>query len=119
MLFFIPMASGSSQAVFQRKIAPEAQGRVFAIRGMIAQAAMPLAYLSAGPLADLVFEPAMRTGGFLAGSPIALLLGSGPGRGIGLIFTLAGLLLIGVSALAYANPRLRNVEAELPDALPG
>jgi len=119
MLFFIPLASGTSQSVFQRKIAPEVQGRVFAIRGMISQAAMPLAFLSAGPLADLLFEPLMRPGGALASTFVAGLLGAGPGRGIGLIFVLAGLLLVAVSGLAYASPRLRNVEDELPDAIPG
>lgn len=33
------------------------------------------------------------------------------------MFVLAAALLLGASLLAYLNPRIRNVEAELPDAV--
>ncbi|MEW5868956.1 MAG: MFS transporter [Chloroflexota bacterium] len=117
LLFFVPLASGTSQAIFQSKIAPEAQGRVFAVRSMISRSIMPIAFLSAGPLADHVFEPLMRQGGLLAESFIGSLLGVGSGRGIGLLFILCGLLGIFASLLAYLNPRIRLVEDELPDAI--
>lgn len=115
LLFAIPLSSGSTQAIFAGKVAPDVQGRVFAIRSMIAQSMMPIAFLLAGPLADRVFEPLMQTGGALAASPLAGLIGSGVGRGMGLMFVLSGLILLAVSALAWANPRIRNIEAELPD----
>jgi MFS transporter, DHA3 family, macrolide efflux protein len=117
LMFFIPLASGNSQVVFQSKVAPEVQGRVFSIRSMLAQSMMPLAFVTAGPLADYVFEPLMKDGGVLAGTFIGGLLDTGPGRGIGLMFVLAGLAALIVSALVYANPRIRNVEDELPDAV--
>lgn len=117
LMFCIPLASGPSQAIFQSKVAPEAQGRVFAIRGMISRSMMPLAFLLAGPLADRVFEPLMRQGEGLANSLVGALVGAGPGRGIGLIFLLSGLALIAASAMAYAYPRIRLIEAELPDAI--
>jgi MFS transporter, DHA3 family, macrolide efflux protein len=118
-LFCIPMASGLSQAIFQSKVAPEVQGRVFATRGMISRSITPVAYLLAGPLADFVFEPLMRAdGGLLARTWAGSLLGTGPGRGIGLMFVTSGLLLLGATAVAWTHPRIRNVEAELPDALP-
>jgi hypothetical protein len=78
---------------------------------------MPLAFLLAGFLADRIFEPLMLPGGALATSIIGEFIGVGKGRGIGLMFLLSGLLLWLASALAYAYPRLRNVESELPDVV--
>jgi hypothetical protein len=45
------------------------------------------------------------------------MLGTGPGRGVGLMFVLAAVVLLGGSLLAYLNPRIRHVEEELPDAV--
>lgn len=119
LLFFIPLASGTSMAVWQAKVPPEMQGRVFSVRALLSQSMMPLAYLISGPLADYVFEPLMRDGGLLADMFIGTLLGTGPGRGIGLMFVIAGLLAVIVSGLTYLNPRIREVEQELPDAVQG
>ncbi|MEW6648601.1 MAG: MFS transporter [Chloroflexota bacterium] len=118
LLFCVPLASGTSQAVFQTKIAADVQGRVFAIRAMISRSMMPVAFLLAGPLADSIFEPAMRPGGLLAQTALGNLLGVGAGRGIGLIFVSAGLVMAVSTLAAYLNPRIRNIENELPDALP-
>jgi len=117
LLVFIPFAAALSQAVFQVKIPPDVQGRVFAIRGMIARSMIPLAFLLSGPLADSFFEPLMTEGGTLASTFLGTLLGTGPGRGIGLMFIISCLFLWGESFVAYANPRIRNLEAEIPDAL--
>jgi hypothetical protein len=118
LMLFIPLASSSSQAVFQSKVAPDIQGRVFSIRAMISRSVMPIAYLTAGPLADRVFGPLMDTGGAWANTFLGTMLDVGPGRGIGLMFVLSAVIAISISALAYANPRIRNLEDELPDALP-
>jgi MFS transporter, DHA3 family, macrolide efflux protein len=117
MLFGIPIASAFSQAIFQSKVAPGVQGRVFAIRSVISRSITPLAFLLAGPLADRVFGPLMLSGGALSGSPLAALLGVGPGRGIGLLFLISAFLLLLVSAAVFFNPRIRRLEEELPDAL--
>jgi hypothetical protein len=119
MMLFIPIASSLSQAVFQTKVAPEAQGRVFAVRGLIARSMMPVAYVLSGLLADYVFEPLMREGGALANTFLGSLVGVGAGRGIGLLFVLAGLVGMLVSLLVYLNPRVRKLEEEIPDALAG
>jgi hypothetical protein len=118
LLFFIPWASALSQATFQSKVAPEVQGRVFAIRGMIAQSISPIAQGLAGPLADRVFAPLLLPGGALANTWVGSLMGVGDGRGIGLIFVLSCTAMWTMSLLAYANPRIREVERELPDVLP-
>lgn len=44
-------------------------------------------------------------------------MGTGPGRGMGLMFVLSGMLLLVASLLAFSNPRIRQVEEELPDAI--
>ncbi len=119
LLLFVPIGSSMSQAVFQTKVAPEAQGRVFAMRALISRSMMPIAFLISGILADQVFEPLMREGGALAGTFLGAVLGVGAGRGIGLMFVMAGLVGILVSASVYLNPRIRHLETEIPDALPG
>jgi hypothetical protein len=114
--FSLPIINGCSQVIWQRKVTPDVQGRVFSVRRMIASSSLPLAYLVAGPLADQVFEPLMAPNGPLAES-IGQLIGVGPGRGIGLLFIVMGTLTILLTLAAYQYPRLRLVETELPDAI--
>ena len=118
ILFFIPISAALSQAVWQTKVAPDIQGRVFAIRAMIAYMIIPLANLVAGPLADKVFEPLMQEGGALSSTFVAGVVGVGAGRGIAMIFIVSALALWITSAYAISNPRIRNLEDEIPDAIP-
>ena len=113
----IAIVFGSNQALWQSKVAPDIQGRVFATQQMVTRAASPLAYLLAGPLADGVFEPFMAGGGALA-TELGRVLGTGAGRGIGLLFVLMGVAKIAVSLAGTLNPRIRHVEDDLPDAAP-
>jgi MFS transporter, DHA3 family, macrolide efflux protein len=115
-LFFIPIASTSSQAIFQTKVAPGVQGRVFAARSMIARSITPLANLVVGPLADSVFEPQLQPGQPLAETFVGRVVGVGVGRGMGLMFVVSGFLLMLASLGAWMNQRIRCVEDELPDA---
>ncbi len=116
-MFFmaIPFVTSSAQVIFQKKVAPEVQGRVFSVNSSIATASLPLASLVAGPLADRIFEPLMSANGLLAGS-IGQFIGTGPGRGIGLMFIILGILTMLVTIIAYQYSPLRRVELELPDA---
>jgi hypothetical protein len=116
-LFFIPISAALSQVVWQTKIPADVQGRVFAIRAMIAYSIIPVSNLMAGPLADKIFEPLMAEGGALANTFIGQLFGVGPGRGIALIYVIAAIFLWVLSLAAFAYPRLRNVEEEVPDAI--
>jgi MFS transporter, DHA3 family, macrolide efflux protein len=113
----VPIANTSSQVIWQMKVPPAVQGRVFAIRRMISGAISPIAILLAGPLADGVFEPAMAEGGSLAGA-FGPIIGTGTGRGIALMFLITGLLTTAVAILGYLLPKIRNVETDLPDHLP-
>ena len=114
VFFFVPIINGSNQAIWQAKVAPDVQGRVFAVRRLIAWVSTPLAQLIAGPLADNVFEPAFTSESALS-SAFSWLVGVGPGAGMALILVLSGLLAIVVSLAGYLFPIVRNAEALLPD----
>jgi MFS family permease len=118
LLICIPFAASLSQAVFQTKVPPDLQGRVFSIRGMIASSIRPIAYLLSGPLADKVFEPMLMEGGALSTTIIGAVLGVGPGRGIGFIYVISCLFMWAASMLAFSTPRIRLLEDEIPDAIP-
>lgn len=117
MMMGVPIINGCSQAIWQSKVAPDVQGRVFAVRRMVAQFTVPFADLSAGPLADFLFEPAMAQGGVLAGTFGPLLGGTGQGRGIGLIFVSIAILPIFASIFGWLYKPIRSVEEDLPDAV--
>ena len=112
--FFEPIVNGSDQAIWQTKVAPDVQGRVFASQMLISHVTMPLGMLLAGPLADQVFEPAM-----MPGQPLAQLFGDlvgvGPGAGMALLIVLAGSLGALLPVVGYALRTVRDVEQILPD----
>jgi MFS family permease len=115
-LYFVcqPIINSCDQALWQSKVALEVQGRVFATRRSLEHAAVLLAYLVAGPLADRVFGPLLMPTGPLAGS-VGLILGVGPGRGIGLLLVLLGLVTLLALAWGVLSPRVRRIDRELPD----
>lgn len=114
LAFWVPIINGSNQAIWQAKVAPDVQGRVFAIRRLIAWVTAPLATLIAGPLADVVMEPAMQPGGALA--PIfGRLVGTGPGAGMALMMAFSGLFITIAALSGYLFPAVRNAEDILPD----
>ena len=110
----IPMLNGSSQAIWQTKVPPDVQGRVFAARRLIAMLVSPFARLISGPLADNVFEPAMQSDGAFAGI-FGNLVGTGHGAGIGLMFVICSFFALTVPLAGYMIPLIRNVEDILPD----
>lgn len=113
-LFVNPIVVGCDQVIWQRKVAPDVQGRVLAIHRMASWGSLPFAALAAGPLADYIFEPLLAVDGALAGS-VGQIIGIGPGRGIGLLFIVMGVLTILAAVAGYLYPRLRLLEQELPD----
>lgn len=110
----IPLVNGSNQAIWQSKVAPDVQGRVFSARRLIAWFTNPISPIIAGTLADFVLEPQMRTTSILS-ETFGGLVGTGPGAGMGLIMFFCGLLCILVGAAGYFVPAIHNAETILPD----
>ncbi|UCD22581.1 MAG: MFS transporter [Chloroflexota bacterium] len=113
-MFFMPLVNGSSQAIWQAKVTPDIQGKVFATRRLVAQISSPIAMIMGGRLADAVFEPAMASGGAFARF-FQPLVGSGEGSGMALIFIFAGFVGVAAALIGYLVPAIRNVETILPD----
>ena len=114
IMLFIPISNGSNQAIWQSKVPPEVQGRVFGTRALIATISSPVSMAIAGPLADKIMTPSMISGGSLADT-FGWLVGTGPGAGIGLLFVLLGLVGTAVTLSAYAVKAIRDVEKTIPD----
>ncbi|MEK6278963.1 MAG: hypothetical protein AABN95_01275 [Acidobacteriota bacterium] len=73
-------------------------------------------FIIAGRISDKWFEPMLASGGVLSDS-VGRLLGVGPGRGMGLIFVIAGTIAIIIQIVAFNLPTLRRAESLLPDAI--
>jgi DHA3 family macrolide efflux protein-like MFS transporter len=112
--FLVPIINGSNQAIWQAKVAPDVQGRVFSIRRLIAWFVGPISALLAGPVVDLLLEPAMMEGGALAGA-WGWLVGTGTGAGMAVLFVLGGVMAALVGLIGYTVPAVRNAEEILPD----
>jgi MFS transporter, DHA3 family, macrolide efflux protein len=110
----VPLINGSNQAIWQMKVAPDVQGRVFSARTLIAWMTNPISPLIAGTLADYVLEPAMRAPSGLS-SALGWLVQPGPGAGMGLLifFSCLGGILAGLAG--YFIHSIRNAEDILPD----
>jgi predicted MFS family arabinose efflux permease len=114
-MFVVPLSQAMSQSIWLAKVEPDVQGRVFAVRSMIAQGTGPIALALAGPLADRVFVPLM-TGNSDAGVALQGWLGSGEGAAYGLFFVAIGLYTVILGVVSWMYGPLRNLERDLPDA---
>jgi MFS transporter, DHA3 family, macrolide efflux protein len=100
--------------LWQKKVAPAFQGRVFAFCNMLTMSIRPFGFLLGGWLADNVFESAMMPDGSLA--PIlGDIVGTGAGAGMStmFLFTAIGGMLISLSG--HLIPAIRHVERDLLD----
>ena len=108
-LFLVPIIEAAEQTILQRAIPFERQGRVFGFASLVENAASPLTAFLMAPLAEAVFIPLRTTGrgaNWLGGW-----LGAGPQRGLGLMFTLAGLFGVTVTAAAWGSRAYRRLSA--------
>jgi MFS transporter, DHA3 family, multidrug efflux protein len=107
-LALIPMIEAAEQTVLQRVIPFERQGRVFGFAQLVENAASPLTAFLIGPLAQTVVMPFMSDGGAGAAA-IGSWFGTGPARGLALLFTLAGLLGVVVTLAVWGSRSYRRL----------
>jgi MFS family permease len=106
--FAIPIVVVTAQTLWQQDVPIEAQGRVFAMRSLFASVAMLLAVLTSPLLAEQLAEPMLAPQGVLA-STVGQLIGTGSGRGMGLLFILAGAAMVGVTLRAGRSRELERL----------
>jgi MFS family permease len=111
---FFPLINSSSQAIWQAKVAPDVQGRVFTSRRMIAWMLNPITPILAGLLSDRLVEPAMQTTNSFS-QHFSGLVGIGPGAGMGLLTVICCLAGVTIGIVGYFIPVIRDVESSLPD----
>jgi MFS transporter, DHA3 family, multidrug efflux protein len=120
-LVLAPVAEASEQTVIQRVVPFREQGRVFGFAQSLETAASPITAFLIGPIAEFWVIPSM-TDGALASS-IGPWFGTGPDRGMALIFIVAGIIGLLVSLLALRSRPYRELSsrylaapAEVPTA---
>lgn len=109
-----PLIISSYMAIWYTKVAPELQGRVFAadyLVGIVVQAA---ANLSAGLLADRVFEPLMQSNFWFA-LLIGKIIGTDEGSGMSLLIIISAVAMMLVGIGGFTSRQLREVETSISD----
>lgn len=108
-LFLGPYAEAAEQTTLQKVVPFERQGRVFGFAQSVEQAASPLTAFLIAPLAQFVFIPFMTTGA--GADAIGDWFGRGPERGIALVFTIAGLVGVAATIVAFNSRYYRQLSA--------
>ncbi len=111
-LALVPVIEAAEQTVLQRAIPYERQGRVFGFAQLVENAASPFTAFLIAPIAEVVFMPFMTDGS--GADWIGDWFGTGPARGIALMFTLAGLIGVAVTLLAWNSKSYRRLTAAPP-----
>jgi len=108
-----PYIEASEQTVLQRVVPFERQGRVFGFAQSVEQSASPLTAFLISPLAQFVFIPFMTDGAGV--DLIGGWFGTGPDRGIALVFTVTGVLGFVLTLLAMRSRQYRQLSQRYLD----
>lgn len=110
-LFFamLPFTNTALDYLVRTNIDNSVQGRAWSLIGLLSQLGFVAAYALAGVLADYVFTPLLVTGGLLAGS-VGKVIGTGSGRGMGLLIIISGVLLCAASVIVYNLKSVKSLE---------
>ncbi|MFF7365767.1 amino acid adenylation domain-containing protein [Streptomyces sp. NPDC008125] len=113
----ISMVNGVYSTIVQVKVPQRFHGRVFALNTLVAWSTLPIGHGLIAPLGVKLFDPLLAEDGVLAGS-VGRVLGTGPGRGIGLMYLLFCLVMLVLVAFALRWPVLARFDRDVPDAEP-
>ena len=94
----VPFIEAAEQTILQKVVPFERQGRVFGFAHSVEQSASPLTTFLIGPVAETFFIPFMTTGAGVG--LIGSWFGTGPARGIALVFTVTGIIGLILTVIA-------------------
>ena len=116
----VPFIEAAEQTILQKVVPHERQGRVFGFAQSVEQAASPLTTFLIGPIAETFFIPFMSTGAGVG--LIGSWFGTGPDRGIALVFTVTGIIGLILTIVAmnskYAQMLSERYINHAPETLP-
>lgn len=103
MVWFLlmPTIEATEQTIVQKVVPQPRQGRVFGFAQSVEQAASPFMAFLIGPVAEMTTIPFMTNGAGV--ELIGHWYGTGVGRGIGLVFTIIGILGLLVTLIAMRS----------------
>lgn len=110
--FTLPLILGYNNTIWQNSVNPNVQGRVLSFLYTLVGLGVAVGNLSASPLTDKFLEPMLDVDGILANS-IGKLIATGPGRGIGFLMIIEGLLMLVVSICLYNYFYFRHNDEEI------
>lgn len=105
----IPILTGNQSTIMRLKVPRHLQGRVYSIQTALQFGTIPAGYLLGGILADNLFEPMMRSSGAVQ-SFLSVLVGTGPGSGMAVIFLCTGLFGTLFSLLCMKSRTIQSLE---------
>lgn len=100
-----PYAEAAEHTTLQKVVPYERQGRVFGFAQSVEQSASPVTAFLIGPLTQFIFIPFMTTGAGVA--LIGDWFGTGPSRGIALVFIIGGILGLTMTIIAFRSKYYR------------
>jgi len=116
----VPFIEAAEQTILQKVVPQERQGRVFGFAQSVEQSASPLTTFLIGPIAETFFIPFMTTGAGVG--LIGNWFGTGPARGIALVFVVTGIigLILTVFAMNTKYYKLLSDRymKDVPETLP-
>jgi DHA3 family multidrug efflux protein-like MFS transporter len=113
-MVMIPVAESSEQTIVQRVVPYREQGRVFGFAQTVETAASPLTAFLIGPIAQAWVIPFMTDGA--GAETIGGWFGTGPDRGMALLFVAAGLIGLGATFVALRSNAYRNLSRRYAEA---
>ncbi|WP_159394357.1 MFS transporter, partial [Streptomyces sp. NRRL S-495] len=117
MAYGLALVNGVYATIVQTKVPLRFHGRVIAVNTMVAWSTLPVGFALVAPLGPRLVQPWVDADGPLAGS-VGRLIGTGDGRGIGLLYLLFGLAMALLVLVCLAVPALRHFDRDVPDAEP-
>ncbi|MFZ3474302.1 amino acid adenylation domain-containing protein [Streptomyces sp. 4.24] len=115
MTYGLALLNGIYATVIQTKVPMRFHGRVIAVNTLVAWSTLPIGFALVAPAGPELLQPLMDEGGALASS-VGALIGTGDGRGIGLLYLVFGLAMAALVLISLCIPVLARFDREVPDA---